>query len=53
MSGVAAPARGQVEVNTVGKAATTYTRSMLSWQQHLVGLLNEQLLLQTFNRNLG
>lgn len=38
---------------TIAKAAATYTRSMLSWQQRSVGLLDEQLLLHTVNRSLA
>jgi chemotaxis-related protein WspD len=36
---------------TIAKATAAYTRSVLSWQQRCVGLLDEQLLLHTVNRN--
>lgn len=36
---------------TVAKAAATYTKAMLSWQQSSVGLLDEHLLLGAMNRS--
>jgi chemotaxis-related protein WspD len=38
---------------TIARAAAAYTRSILSWQQKSVGLLDDQLLFHTVNRNLA
>jgi chemotaxis-related protein WspD len=38
---------------TIAKASVAYTRSVLAWQKQSVGLLDEQLLLHTVNRNLA
>ncbi len=38
---------------TIAKAAVAYTQSILSWQQRWVGLLDDQLLFHTVNRNLA
>lgn len=38
---------------TVARAAATYTRSVLPWQGKSVGLLDEQMLFDTFNRRLA
>ena len=37
---------------TVAKAAATYTRAVLSWQQKTVGVLDDPLLFHTINRSL-
>lgn len=36
---------------TVGKSASTYTKKVLPWQEHSVGLLNEQLLFIAMKRS--
>ena len=38
---------------TVAKASSTYTKAMLPWQKGSVGLLDEQLLFYSLNRNVG
>jgi len=38
---------------TIAKATVAYTRSVLPWQQKSVGLLDDQLLFHTVNRNLA
>ena len=38
---------------TVGRANTTYTRALVRWQEHSVGLLDGQLLLYSIDRNLA
>ncbi len=38
---------------TVSKASTTYVTAMLPWQGHMVGCLDEQLVLYTLNRSLA
>ncbi len=38
---------------TAAKAAATYTKALLSWQQKSVGLLDAQLLFHTINRSLA
>jgi chemotaxis-related protein WspD len=38
---------------TIAKAAASYTRSVLSWREKAVGLLDDQLLFHTVNRNLA
>ncbi len=38
---------------TVARATSTYTRAMLSWQQHSVGVLDHQLLFTSLNRSLS
>jgi chemotaxis-related protein WspD len=38
---------------TIAKAAATYTRSLLSWADKPVGLLDDELLFHTVNRNLA
>jgi len=38
---------------TIAKAAGTYTRSVLAWQEKSVGLLDDELLFHTVNRNLA
>jgi chemotaxis-related protein WspD len=38
---------------TVGKAASTYTRSVLAWQDRFVGLLDAESLLSMLERNLA
>ena len=38
---------------TITKASTSYARSILTWQNKSVGLLNDALLLLTVNRNLA
>jgi chemotaxis-related protein WspD len=38
---------------TIAKAASTYTRSLLSWADKSVGLLDDELLLHTVNRNMA
>jgi len=38
---------------TITKAAAAYTRSILSWQKGAIGLLDDQLLFHTVNRNLA
>jgi chemotaxis-related protein WspD len=37
---------------TVAKANSSYTRALLPWQDESVGLLDEELLLHTVNRNM-
>ena len=38
---------------TVAKAGATYTRAMLSWREHAVGLLDEELFFHSLNRSLA
>ena len=38
---------------TIAKATAAYTQSALRWQEKLVGLLNDELLLKTVNRSLA
>ena len=38
---------------TVAKAASSYTRSLLSWQDKSVGLLDDELLMHTVNRSMA
>jgi chemotaxis-related protein WspD len=38
---------------TIAKAAASYTRSLLSWTDKSVGLLDDELLFHTVNRNLA
>jgi chemotaxis-related protein WspD len=38
---------------TVAKATATYTRSIFDWQDKAVGLIEEELLFHTINRNLA
>lgn len=38
---------------TVAKAAATYTKSMLPWRDKSIGLLDDQLLFYSINRNLA
>jgi chemotaxis-related protein WspD len=38
---------------TLAKAAASYTRSLMSWQDRSVGLLDDELLFHTVNRNLA
>jgi chemotaxis-related protein WspD len=38
---------------TVARATATYTRSVLEWQDKSVGLIEEELLFHTINRNLA
>lgn len=38
---------------TVAKAAASYTRSLMSWQGRSIGLLDDELLFHTVNRNLA
>ena len=38
---------------TIAKATAAYTRSVLSWQEKSVGLLDDQLLFHTVDRNLA
>jgi chemotaxis-related protein WspD len=39
--------------STITRAASAYTRSVLTWQQHLVGVLSDELLFRSFNRSLA
>jgi len=38
---------------TIAKAAASYTRSVLPWQEKSVGVLDDELLFHTINRNLA
>jgi chemotaxis-related protein WspD len=38
---------------TVAKAAATYSQAVLSWRDHSVGLLDDELLFHTINRSLA
>lgn len=38
---------------TVAKASACYTRAMLAWREHAVGLLDDQLLFHSLNRSLA
>ncbi len=38
---------------TVAKATATYTKSMLLWRERSIGLLDDQLLFYSINRNLA
>ena len=38
---------------TVAKAAASYSKAMLVWREHAVGLLDEELLFHSFNRSLA
>jgi len=53
--GIAHFHRGEITSppTTITKAAAAYTRSVLSWQKGSIGLLDDQLLFHTVNRNLA
>ncbi len=38
---------------TVAKASASYSRAMLSWREHAVGLLDDELLFHSLNRSLA
>ena len=38
---------------TVAKAAATYSKALLPWRDHSVGLLDDQLLFYTLKRSLA
>ncbi len=38
---------------TITKAAAAYTRSVLAWKEKMVGLLSDEMLFKSFNRNLA
>jgi chemotaxis-related protein WspD len=46
------PGTLQAVPSTVARAAATYSKAILSWQDRAVGLLDDELLLYTFNRSL-
>lgn len=39
--------------STVARATASYSRALLPWEGHAVGLLDEELLFHSLNRNLG
>jgi len=43
----------QAVPTTVAKAAARYSRAVLPWREHAVGLLDDQLLFHSLNRSLG
>jgi len=48
-----APADELPVPGTVGRASTTYTRALVRWREHSVGLPDAQLLLYSIDRNLA